>query len=62
MAGNIHYRQEDAVKNFRTSRQEGATAVEYALMAGLITVVIAFSVGVLGNSLLQHFANAAALI
>ena len=33
------------------SEAEGATAVEYALMAGLIAVVIAVAVGLVGTNL-----------
>jgi pilus assembly protein Flp/PilA len=34
---------------------EGATSVEYALMAGLIAVAIAVSVGVLGQAVVDSF-------
>jgi pilus assembly protein Flp/PilA len=35
--------------------EEGATAAEYALMAGLIAVVIATSVGTFGNAVAASF-------
>ena len=35
--------------------QEGATSSEYALMAGLIAVVIAVSVGLLGEATIGLF-------
>ncbi|MDZ4856168.1 MAG: Flp family type IVb pilin [Nitrospirota bacterium] len=41
------------------SEDSGATSVEYALMAGLIAVAIAASVGALGSSLIPIFTNAA---
>jgi len=37
---------------------EGATAVEYGLMAGLIALVIIASVGVLGSAVQGLFTNA----
>ena len=37
----------------------GATAVEYAIMAGLIAVAIAAAVGSLGTALIPLFNNAA---
>lgn len=44
----------------RNVREElGATAVEYALMAGLIAVVIAAAVGVVGTTLIPMFTDAA---
>jgi len=42
------------------SEESGATAVEYALMAGLIAVVIAAAVQALGASLIPIFTTAAA--
>jgi Flp pilus assembly pilin Flp len=45
-----------------TSAEDGATAVEYALMAGLIAVVIATAVGAFGlavSNLFQSFLNQA---
>lgn len=45
-----------------TANDEGATAVEYALMLALIFVVILAAVGVLGTNLAGAYANAAALI
>jgi Flp pilus assembly pilin Flp len=36
---------------------EGATSVEYALMASLIAVVIAFSVGTLGTAITAVFVD-----
>jgi Flp pilus assembly pilin Flp len=44
----------------RMSKEAGATSVEYAIMVGLIVVVIAASVQVLGGSLIPTFTNAAA--
>lgn len=41
---------------------DGATAVEYALMVSLIFVVIVAAVTLLGASLSAAFGNAAALI
>lgn len=41
---------------------EGATAVEYALMLALIFIVIVASVGLLGTNLAGFYDNAAALI
>jgi pilus assembly protein Flp/PilA len=41
-------------------QDEGATAVEYALMIGLVAVVIVFAVTALGENLLDLFASAAA--
>jgi pilus assembly protein Flp/PilA len=44
----------------RNVREEsGATAVEYALMAGLIAVVIAVAVSVIGTTLIPMFTDAA---
>ena len=40
--------------------EAGATSVEYALMAGLIAVVIAAAVQTLGANLIPIFNNAAA--
>lgn len=42
------------------SREEGATAVEYAIMASLIAVVIAGAVAALGTSLVGIFTSMAA--
>jgi len=42
------------------SSDDGATAVEYAIMAGLIAVVIAAAVGLIGPSASGFFAAAAA--
>lgn len=39
---------------------QGATAVEYALMAMLIALVIIGAVTALGTALIPHFANATA--
>lgn len=44
------------------SREDGATAVEYALMLALIFMVILAAVGLLGTTLAAAFNNAAALI
>lgn len=44
------------------ARDKGATAVEYALMAGLIALVIAASVSALGVKLTDFFAGVPALI
>lgn len=41
---------------------DGATAVEYALMLSLIFVVVIAAVTLLGGTLAAAFANAAALI
>lgn len=41
---------------------EGATAVEYALMLSLVFVVIVAAVTLLGGQLVSLFDNAAALI
>ena len=49
----------DQVRHF-VSEESGATSVEYALMAGLIAVVIAAAVQALGVSLIPIFDNAAA--
>ena len=44
----------------RISREEsGATSVEYAIMVGLIVVVIAAAVQTLGGNLIPIFNNAA---
>ena len=43
----------------RISEETGATSVEYAIMAGLIVVVIAAGVQLLGGSLIPIFNNAA---
>lgn len=43
----------------RITEESGATSVEYALMAALITVVIAAAVMTLGSSLTPIFTNAA---
>ena len=45
-----------------TGRDDGATAVEYALMLSLIFMVVIASVTLLGVTLAGAFANAAALI
>ena len=42
------------------SEESGATSVEYALMAGLIAVVIAAAVQALGANLIPIFDSAAA--
>lgn len=42
------------------SEESGATSVEYAIMAGLIAVVIAAAVQALGANLIPIFTNAAA--
>lgn len=42
-------------------RENGATAVEYALMAGLIALVIVGAVTLLGTNLALLFTNAAAI-
>ena len=44
------------------SDDQGATAVEYALMLSLIFVVIVAAVTLLGTTLATMFGNAAALI
>ena len=49
----------DQVRRF-VKDESGATAVEYALMASLIAVVIAAAVQALGSSLIPIFTNAAA--
>ena len=46
----------------KTGRDDGATAVEYALMVALIFMVIVASVTLLGTAVVGIFANAAALI
>lgn len=51
----------DMDKQSQNNKNEaGATAVEYALMAALITVAIAATVQVLGASLIPIFDNATA--
>ncbi|MBT9255907.1 Flp family type IVb pilin [Phycicoccus sp. MAQZ13P-2] len=45
-----------------TRRERGATAVEYALMIGLVAIVIIASVTILGRNLTTFFQNAAASI
>jgi Flp pilus assembly pilin Flp len=42
-------------------KEDGATSVEYALIAALITGVIALSVSTLGGQLLTIFTAAAAM-
>ncbi len=44
----------------RIREESGATSVEYAIMVGLIVVVIAAAVTALGGSLIPIFSNAAA--
>lgn len=44
------------------AKDEGATAVEYALMLALIFVVIVAAVGLLGFNLAAFYNNAAAII
>ncbi len=44
----------------RVKEESGATSVEYAIMVGLIVVVIAAGVTALGSSLIPSFTNAAA--
>ena len=39
----------------RYQEEDGATAVEYALMAGLIAVAIAATVGFLGVAIVEAF-------
>jgi pilus assembly protein Flp/PilA len=41
----------------RTPNEEGATAIEYSLIASLIAVAIAVAVGLLGQSLIDTFSN-----
>jgi pilus assembly protein Flp/PilA len=43
--------------NLFTKDEEGATAVEYALMAGLIAAVIAIAVKPIGITLISIFTN-----
>lgn len=40
-----------------TKREEGATAIEYALIAGLIAVVIIGATGLLGDSISDTFSS-----
>ncbi len=42
--------------------QEGASAAEYALLVGLITVAMAATVTVLGNAIINAIGNAAGAI
>lgn len=37
--------------------EEGATAIEYALIAGIIAVAVIAAFGILGNSLTQFFTD-----
>ena len=46
-------------RRFRSSAEEGATAVEYALMVMLIALVIIAAVTLLGTNLSTFFNNAA---
>ncbi|MHB0928878.1 MAG: Flp family type IVb pilin [Candidatus Nanopelagicales bacterium] len=46
----------------RLVKQEGASAVEYALMVGLIAVVIIVAVTALGNKLSATFSSTASSI
>ena len=46
----------------RMVKQEGASAVEYALMVGLIAVVIIVAVTALGNKLSSTFTSTASSI
>ena len=48
------------MRSLKTLRQEGATAVEYALMVGLVALVIVAAVTLLGQRLLALFNAAAA--
>ena len=49
-------------RRFRPSAEEGATAVEYALMVMLIALVIIAAVTLLGTNLSTFFTNAASSI
>jgi pilus assembly protein Flp/PilA len=55
---------EDGVKSLahRMDKEEGATAVEYALMVGLIAVVIIVAVTLLGNRVSSVLNKAASAI
>ncbi len=55
---------EDGVKSLahRMDREEGATAVEYALMVGLIAVVIIIAVTLLGRGVSGVLSKAASAI
>jgi Flp pilus assembly pilin Flp len=50
-------------KRYRSSwnKENGATSVEYVLLAALITGVIAFTVSVLGGQVLTLFTAGAAM-
>lgn len=50
------------MKRKRTTNDDGATAVEYALMVSFIAVVIALAVAALGATLAGIFAGAAATL
>lgn len=47
---------------FESAEETGATAVEYALMAGLIAVVIAAAVALVAPQLIPGFLAAAAAV
>jgi pilus assembly protein Flp/PilA len=50
------------IRRLKPSAEGGATAVEYALMVGLIALVIIAAVTLLGTNLSSFFTNAAASI
>lgn len=51
----------NAIRQF-VREEEGASAAEYALLVGLITVAIVVSVGLLSNSISNALTNAAGII
>ena len=59
MVGNIQTSAQAAVESIKQfwNDEEGATAVEYALMASLIAMAIITIVGTLGGTLDKIFCN-----
>ena len=45
----------EAIKNFFNKEEEGATAIEYGLIAALIAVAAITAMGSLGNNLTNTF-------
>ncbi len=46
----------------KPSAERGATATEYALLVGMVALVLVTAVGLFGNALVAYFGRLAALV
>ena len=60
--GQLAIKEGVAAVQRRVRKDEGASAVEYALLVGLIAIVIIVAVTALGNKLSSNFSSAASSI